>query len=69
MAQHRKVDLPSPSVCRALRLAVGLSQQDVAQAVGVDRASVARWELGSREPTEPWRSTYQQVLDELRSTR
>ena len=46
-----KRSLPSPGACRALRLVAGATQADVAEAVGVHRETVARWENGSRHPT------------------
>lgn len=35
---------------RAARLAAGLSQADLAQAIGVDRTAISQWELGQSEP-------------------
>jgi HTH-type transcriptional regulator/antitoxin MqsA len=48
-----------------LRLQRGLSQKAVALAVGVDRAAVARWELGVREPRDRHLAAYLRVLDRL----
>jgi HTH-type transcriptional regulator/antitoxin MqsA len=42
--------LPSPKNARQLRKAVGLSQADLADAIGVNRVTVSRWEAGERRP-------------------
>lgn len=42
--------LPPPRVRAQLRLAANLTQQDVADAVGVKRLAVVRWELGKSTP-------------------
>ncbi len=46
-AQRR---LPSPEVRRALRVDAGVSQEDIARAVGVRRETVSKWETGQRTP-------------------
>ena len=43
-------DLPAPEQRRAIRQAAGLSQVEVAEAVGVTRQAVAHWEAGTRTP-------------------
>lgn len=59
----RPADLPPPSVRKALRKAHDrLTQEMVAQVVGVRRLAVARWEAGSVEPREPHRQKYSQLL-------
>ena len=58
---------PTPNR-RALRLAAGLTQDDVAAAVGVDRATVSRWETGSREPAGRNRQAYADALSEMART-
>lgn len=57
--------LPSPQVCARLRLAAGLTQQDVADAVGVKRVAVTRWELGQTSPRRPHRENYLRLLKGL----
>src|SRR5439155_27360891 len=37
--------LPAPGILRLIRERAQLSQADIAEPVGVDRATVARWEL------------------------
>ena len=41
-------DLPSP--IRAARIAAGMTQQQLADALGIAQQSVTRWETGEREP-------------------
>jgi DNA-binding transcriptional regulator YiaG len=43
-------DLPSPAQRRALREAAGLSQRELAKAIGVSQASIAHWEASRRVP-------------------
>src|SRR5436309_1164977 len=42
--------LPDPETRRALRRRHGASQDEIAEAVGVDRATISRWETGARTP-------------------
>ncbi len=58
---------PTPSR-RALRLAAGLTQGDVAAAIGVDRATISRWETGNREPVGRNRRAYADACDEMART-
>ncbi|MCZ1012652.1 helix-turn-helix domain-containing protein [Streptomyces lydicus] len=57
--------LPPPPVRAKLRLAAGLTQQEVAEAVGVKRLAVARWELGQTHPRRPHRAVYMHLLKRL----
>ncbi|MFE0776918.1 helix-turn-helix transcriptional regulator [Streptomyces sp. NPDC058861] len=57
--------LPPPRVRAQLRLAAGLTQQDVADAVGVQRLAVVRWELGKSTPRRPQRDVYIHLLKRL----
>jgi transcriptional regulator with XRE-family HTH domain len=68
LAQHVKAArrLPPPAIARAIRDEAGVSQQQVADELGVNRVSVARWELGERVPRGELRLAYIGLLDELR---
>ncbi|MFJ9472459.1 helix-turn-helix domain-containing protein [Streptomyces caniferus] len=57
--------LPPPNVRQQLRRAAGLTQQEVAEAVGVKRLAVARWELGETHPRRPHRAAYTHLLKRL----
>ncbi|MFJ2565799.1 helix-turn-helix domain-containing protein [Streptomyces sp. NPDC087568] len=57
--------LPPPYVRARLRLAAGLTQKDVADAVGVKRLAVVRWELGKSTPRRPQRDAYIHLLKRL----
>ncbi|MEV4872844.1 helix-turn-helix domain-containing protein [Streptomyces syringium] len=57
--------LPPPQVRQQLRLAAGLTQQEVAEALGVKRLAVARWELGETYPRRPHRGAYKHLLKRL----
>jgi len=41
----------TPKQIRALRKELNLTQQELADRVGAQRVSVARWEIGSSRPT------------------
>jgi len=58
--------LPPPAVARAIRDAAGVSQQQLADELGVGRVTIARWELGERTPRGELRLRYTSLLDELR---
>lgn len=58
--------LPAPAGRRAIRVASGASQQQLADELGIDRVSVARYELGLREPRGELRLRYLELLDGLR---
>ncbi|GAA2500794.1 helix-turn-helix transcriptional regulator [Streptomyces sp. NPDC059506] len=57
--------LPPPRVRAQLRLAANLTQQDIADAVGVKRLAVVRWELGKSNPRRPQRDAYIHLLKRL----
>jgi DNA-binding transcriptional regulator YiaG len=57
--------LPPPAIARAIRREAGVSQSQLAGALGVHRVSVARWELGTRRPRGAKRLAYAELLEEL----
>ncbi|MGW8954678.1 helix-turn-helix transcriptional regulator [Streptomyces sp. NPDC055709] len=59
---HRPADLPAPDVRAKLRRAHRLTQQEVAEAIGVHRIQVVRWESGQAEPRNPHRRAYAHLL-------
>jgi len=66
--QHLK-RLPEPAVRRLIRKQAGLSQEELAQALGVDRASVSRYEHGGRFPRTEIAERYVTILDALVQSR
>ncbi|MGE0026876.1 MAG: helix-turn-helix domain-containing protein [Thermoleophilia bacterium] len=65
VALSRSRRLPSPAIRRAIRCGAGLTQNDLATALGVSRPAVTRYEAGQREPRGDLRVAYAQVLDAL----
>lgn len=59
--------LPRPELARAVRESAGVSQARIANVLGVDRASVARWELGQRRPRGRLAAAYSDLITQLRS--
>ncbi|MFE7045734.1 helix-turn-helix transcriptional regulator [Streptomyces sp. NPDC057592] len=57
--------LPTPRVRQQLRLAAGLTQSEVADAIGVKRLAVARWEAGVTQPHRGNRRAYAHLLRKL----
>jgi DNA-binding transcriptional regulator YiaG len=57
-----KRDLPAPTEARRVREAAGLTQQQIGDVIGVDRATVCRWESGVRSPRGPAARLYLTVL-------
>jgi transcriptional regulator with XRE-family HTH domain len=57
--------LPSPAERRRLREAAGLSQTQIATALGTRREAVGSWEAGQREPRPPQRAAYARLLEGL----
>jgi transcriptional regulator with XRE-family HTH domain len=57
--------LVPPMRRRELRLQVGLTLREVADAVGADVATVSRWERGEREPRGEHLNRYVAVLQML----
>jgi DNA-binding transcriptional regulator YiaG len=58
--------LPSPEERRRIRQGAGLSQGDIADALGVDWSTVSRWEAGVRDPDGANVGAYAELLDRLR---
>lgn len=59
-SQRRR--LPVPDDRRGIRIAAGISQAELGDALGVSRASVARWENGSRDPSRKFAGSYADAL-------
>ncbi len=57
--------LPSPADARAIRVAAGATQAEVAQEVGVSASAVAAWEAGVAHPRAATAERYRTVLDAL----
>ena len=57
--------LPSPSEARAIRIAAGVSQQRLADELGVRRNTICRWEAGERRPSPLLRARYARLLTQL----
>jgi DNA-binding transcriptional regulator YiaG len=58
-------ELPGPAMRQAIRRDAGLSQVDLAQSIGVDRATVSRWETGTRRPRGDQLVAYVELLRSL----
>ncbi|MEU9125120.1 helix-turn-helix domain-containing protein [Streptomyces sp. NPDC048506] len=58
-------DLPLPNERKRLREAAGLSQEQVANALGARREAVGNWEAGKTEPRPPKRAAYARLLEGL----
>ncbi len=61
----RRKRLPSPDICRAIREQAGLRQSELADALGVSKAAVSRWEGGSRQPQGELRERYVAAIGKL----
>ncbi|MFB7745370.1 helix-turn-helix transcriptional regulator [Streptomyces sp. NPDC056132] len=57
--------LPEPRIRQRLRRAAGLSQTEVADAIGVKRLSVSQWEAGRAQPHPGNRAAYAHLLRRL----
>ena len=58
--------LPDPATRRFLRERGGLSQEEMAEALGVTRTAVTRWEQGTRTPRRGSLDAYAELLERLR---
>ena len=63
---RRRKRLGPPEVRRLLREQAGLTQIELAEAIGVTRATVGRWESGARNPSRRVVDRYLEVLERLR---
>jgi transcriptional regulator with XRE-family HTH domain len=59
----------TPTGLKRIRRALGLTQERLARALGVDRVTVARWEGGTYRITEPIVRLVQRIAAEARGTR
>lgn len=57
--------LPEPEQARAIRLAAGVSMVEMAEALGVHRVTVHRWESGDRRPQGDLAARYARLLQGL----
>jgi DNA-binding XRE family transcriptional regulator len=66
--ERRRIEsrLPEPAVRKRLRLLVGLTQREVATAVGVSQQAINAYEGGTRRPSGTIAERYVAVLDRLR---
>lgn len=62
---HERCLLPPPPICKAARLAAGATQDELATVVGVDRATISRYEDGTREPHGDHRRRYSRAIADL----
>jgi transcriptional regulator with XRE-family HTH domain len=64
---RRRRSLPDPATRRLIRVTAGVSQAELAAAIGVRGASLSRWETGRRHPRGQVRDRYAHALEELRA--
>jgi DNA-binding transcriptional regulator YiaG len=57
--------MPSPETARMIRRAAHVSQARMAREIGVDRATLHRWEAGLARPRPTARAKWAALLDEL----
>lgn len=65
LEQVAQDDLPVPAERKRLREAAGLSQAQIATALGARREAVGNWETGRTEPRPPKRAAYARLLEGL----
>lgn len=65
---HIRRELPAPNVCRAIRIASGLTQGEMAEAIGVTRQAVTQWETGARAPRGRLLDAYAEAIATLRES-
>jgi len=57
--------MAATGVARQIRMEAGLSQAEIADAVGIHRVTLFKWENGKQRPKGPRALRYAEVLDEL----
>jgi DNA-binding XRE family transcriptional regulator len=62
---RRRQRLPRPELRRLIREEAHVSQEELAASLGVRRATISRWESGSRTPTGSLLDAYIQALARL----
>jgi DNA-binding transcriptional regulator YiaG len=65
LRRYRDRHLPPPDERRRIREALGITQRELAEVLGVERATYTRWELGSRTPRGTDAERYRQLLQRL----
>lgn len=69
LTHARRRRLPDPGIRRLLPEQAGLSQDELAEVLGVSRPAVTRWELGQRTPRGDLAERYAAALDQLAGVR
>lgn len=59
--------LPEPANARLIREDAGVSQARLARALGVDRATLSRWESGATKPRPARTDAYRKALAVLQA--
>ncbi len=59
--------LPSPAFARVIRVAAGVTQERLANEIGVHRQTIAGYEAGRRTPRGATRARYAELLEQLRA--
>lgn len=62
---RRRRMLPPPEIRRMLREKAGITQEEIAGALGVSRPAISRWESGARTPRGERLLDYIELLDQL----
>jgi transcriptional regulator with XRE-family HTH domain len=57
----------NPAACRTLRLGANVGLRELAEAIGVDAATLSRWERGERRPLTRHAIAWAAALRELSS--
>jgi HTH-type transcriptional regulator/antitoxin MqsA len=65
VGRSRRRTLPPAADRILIRLRSNLSQQDLADYLGVSRVAISRWESDERHPRRPHLERYTELLDRL----